>query len=669
MREALDLLNTASATALTAIVNSLWQAGAVVLVTWLAMKFLPGLNAATRHLVWWGVLGVVVLLPLAPAAVRSFRAWQSEPLNEEQFRPVTRFSHPPEITATAASYSYAPMPLARQPLAPVEVRTGYWPLFAAGLWLLGLTLQLTRIVWSYSYLRRVKQRSRKPALEIKLNFDEWLMQSRVGRDVKLIISDEVASPMAAGFVHPAVILPGQVLEAFSAQELDQVVLHELAHLERRDDWTNLLGQAASAFLMLHPAAAWVLHQIEREREIACDDWVVSMTGEARPYAACLARLFEFCWSRRRAMLATGMATRASHLGERVEMLLRRDRRFTARASVLPALFCGLVLGGMVLASAQTPHWFAFASEDERTAPVPPMAAIAPMNSQAPVARNAVRTPHPSAQAPVAPMSSDATVAYRPFYPSAVPATAPRPALAELPVMAMTPMAPSPAPVATPTPSPAPPSSPGPSPAPPSSPGPSPAPPAPPRGMPAPPVPPVPPVAAKGSLLAALVAAGYGDLPVDEIIDLKNQGVSAGFILGISQAGWGKLATRQIIELRQQGVAPEFLAQCRNIGIRDITIREVIELRQQGVKPEDVREIHALGFGPYNTRQCIELHQQGVRPQFFQDLKDTGFGRLEIREIIEARNNGLRAGDLREARKYGPNLSLRQIIKLKQAGVL
>lgn len=659
MKEGLDLLNAASAVMLTAIVNSLWQAAAVVLVTWVAMKFLPGLNAATRHLVWWGVLGVVALLPLAPAAVRSFRAWQSEPLNEEQFRPVTRFSNPPEMTATPASYSYTPMPLARQPLAPVEVHTGYWPLLAAGLWLLGLTLQLTRIAWSYSYLRRVKQRSRKPVLEIKLNFDEWLMQSRVGRDVKLMISDEVASPMAAGFVHPAVILPGRVLEAFSAQELDQVVLHELAHLERRDDWTNLLGQVASAFLMLHPAAAWVLRQIEREREIACDDWVVSMTGEARPYAACLARLFEFCWTRRRAMLATGMATRASHLGERVEMLLRRDRRFTARASVLPALLCGLVLGGMVLASAQTPHWFAFASDDERTPPVPPMAAVTPMASQASVVPNAVRTPYPSAQAPVAPMTPDAPVAYRPFDPSAAPAPTPRPALAELPEMAMTPMTPSPAPVASPTPSPAAPSSPGPSPAPP----------APLRGTPAPPVPPVPPAAAKGSLLAALVAAGYGDLPVDEIIDLKNQGVSASFILGISQAGWGKLATRQIIELRTQGVSPEFLARCRNIGIRDITIREVIELRQQGVKPEDVREIHALGFGPYNTRQCIELHQQGVRPQFFQDLKDTGFGRLEIREIIEARNNGLRAGDLREARKYGPNLSLRQIIKLKQAGVL
>ncbi|MGJ5818971.1 M56 family metallopeptidase [Paludibaculum fermentans] len=651
MKEGLDLLNGASAAALAAIVNSLWQAATVVLVTWVAMKFLPGLNAATRHLVWWGVLGVVALLPVAPSAVQHFRAWQSEPLNAEQFRPLERFSNPPDLTVAPAAYSYSANPLPRQPLAPVEVRTGYWPLLVAGLWLLGLTVQLSRIVWSYSYLRQVKKRSSKAALELKLNFDEWLMQSRVGRDVKLMISDEVASPMAAGFVHPAVILPGRVLEAFSAQELDQVVLHELAHLERRDDWTNLAGQVASAFLMLHPAAAWILRQIEREREIACDDWVVSMTGEARPYAACLARLFEICWTRRRAMLATGMATRASNLGERVEMLLRRDRHFTARASVVPAILCGLVLGGMVMASAQAPHWFAFASDEAPAPPAPPVAPMASSSPRAPGTPRAVRAAYPNPQSPLPALAPEAPTAYRVFDPAAAPSPAPRAALAELPELAMAPITPSP------------------SPAPPSSPGPAPAPPAAPRGMASPPMPPMPPAGAKGSLLAALVAAGYGDLPVDEIIDLKNQGVTADYILGISRAGWGKLATRQITELRNQGVSPEFLARCKDIGVRDLTIREVIELRQQGVKLEEVREIHALGFGPYSTRQCIELHQQGVRAQFFQDLKDTGFARLELREIIEARNNGLRAGDLREARKYGPNLSLRQIIKLKQAGVI
>jgi len=63
--------------------------------------------------------------------------------------------------------------------------------------------------------------------------------------------------------------------------------------------TNMAGRLAASVVALHPLARWVLGRIERERELACDDWVVALTGSARPYAASLARLFELCWTRRR----------------------------------------------------------------------------------------------------------------------------------------------------------------------------------------------------------------------------------------------------------------------------------------------------------------------------------------------------------------------------------
>lgn len=645
MREFLELCNTASATALTAILNSMWQAIAVVAVTWLVLKLWPGLNAATRHLVWWGVLGVITVLPLAPWGVAQLEEWLEQPVNPAQFRPIQSAPHTAEPVAAPVAYTPAPAPR----LAPVEVPARYWPLAAAAVWFLLFAGQTGRILWSYSYLRRVKRQAERPELAVRLNFAEWLLQTRVGRPVRLLVSAGIPSPMASGFVHPAVIVPSRVIESFSADELDQVILHELAHLERRDDWTNLLGQVAAAFLMLHPAAAWVLRRIEREREIACDDWVVATTGEARPYAACLARLMEICWTSRRAMLATGMATRASNLRERVEMLLRRDRRFRPRASVLPAILCGLALSGVLLASTHAPHWFAFAVENDgvQAPPAPPAAPVAPAAPTAASQPAQPPQPVPPEEAPAPPAPPEAATPaprYRAFAEPAAPAAMPTP-MAELPIAALAPRAPGPAPA-------------------------TPLPPAPMMGQPpVSPAPPVPPVSPRGSLLAALVAAGYGDLAVDDIIELKNQGVSADFILEVSRAGWGKLSTRQIIELRTQGVSPGYLARCRNIGIQGLTTRDVIELHQQGVKPDSIREIHALGFGPYDLRQCIEMMQQGVTPEFFRDLKDTGFTRLEVREIIEAHNNGLRGRDLREARKYGSNLSLRQIIKLKQAGVI
>jgi hypothetical protein len=176
------------------------------------------------------------------------------------------------------------------------------------------------------------------------------------------VSDEVISPMAAGFLQPAVIFPQTLLAEIAEPELDYVLLHELAHVGRRDDWTNLLGRLASAVLVFHPVAVWVLRRIQREREIACDDWVVAATGSAVQYAFTLGHLAEFCSARRRELLATEMAHRSSNISERIEILLRPRFHFSTGASLPRVSFCavaGLALLGL---SVRMPGWIAFAKD-------------------------------------------------------------------------------------------------------------------------------------------------------------------------------------------------------------------------------------------------------------------------------------------------------------------
>jgi hypothetical protein len=421
--------------------------------------------------------------------------------------------------------------------------------------------------------------------------------------------------MAVGFRRPAVILPAALLEQFQEAELDHVLLHELAHVARQDDWWNLYARLASAVLALNPIAAWVLRNIEREREIACDDWVVSMTGDARPYAASLARLFELCFVRRRMMLASGMAGRASHLGERIEMLLHRSREFTPKASIARVSVSTAVLLTLAIAGAQAPRWLAFAQD----APVAVVPAVLPAaaDDQTPQAAPAIAaTPN----APDAPQPALAASA-----PAAAPEAPPPAAAASAPFQASLP-------ASTPRPGPA-------------------------------------AAASKGSFLAALVAAGYGNLSVDEIIALKNSGVSAQFLTGINQAGWGRLSAQELIDLSNRGVNPEYIRKIKEAGIRDLTLKDVIEMANCGVRPETIQEIHALGFGPYTAKQAIQFAQFGMRVDLFRALKDSGLGNAAVGDILEAQTAGMSSRDLREAKQYGPNLTLKQIIKLKQAGVI
>lgn len=587
----MNVLNQTSAVLLAAAANSFWPALAAVAAVWCTLRFLPGINAATRHLVWWAVLAAIVVMPAAPVLLQANRG-----------APIAAPSLVMPAAPTPAPSARAAAPIAAPaPAAGISLRPGSWPARIFFLWLAVLFLQLGRMAYSYRYLLAVKRRALRATPEMRRDFDVWMLACGVHRPVELLISREIVSPMAVGFRAPAVIVPEALLAEFSQSELDHVLLHELAHLARRDDWTNLACRIAWAALALHPAAAWTLRRIEREREMACDDWVVAATGAARPYAASLARLFELCFTRRRAMLATGMAERASELGDRIEMLLRRRRDFTPRASLARVAFSAAALLLFVAVVSQTPRWIALAQDEPATPTALPALPSEPAAAEPPAA------PAP-AEPPAAPV------------PSAAPATSEPPA------------------------------------------------PSAPQAAPAPPAPPAPP-ANPSSFLAALVAAGYGNLSVDDIIALKNSGVSADFLNGIRQYGLGKLSPQELIALRNHGVSPEYLRQVRDSGLTGLTVQDVIDLRNNGVDPAWVRGIESAGLGAFSKPQIIDFRRNGVRAELLRALKDAGFHNIEPREIIELQQQGVGPRNLQEARQYGPNLTLRQIIRLKQAGVI
>jgi beta-lactamase regulating signal transducer with metallopeptidase domain len=557
--------------ALLAILNSFWQAAVLAAGVWLALRLARGTNAATRHALWWAVLAVIVVLPFIPTV---------QPPTPE----AVAFAPAEEIEAAIPIGPRAPSAVDSTPRAPVELPDGKWPSAFFTFWAVACFLQFGRTALSYRFLRALKRDARPAPLELRRNFDAWMLSCQVRRPARLLVSGRIASPIAIGFRNPAVILPESLLAKFEEADLDHVLLHELAHMARRDDWSNLAARLFSGLLAFHPVAQWVLRRIDREREMACDDWVVAMTGDARPYATSLTRLFELCRGRNRVLLASGMATRASHLGERIEMLLRARRQFFAKASVMKVGFACLALIAAGLAFSQTPRFLAIAQE-------PPPAPQAPEPPEAPPSPEAA----PAPEAPDAPTAPDAP--------------------------------------------------------------------------PAPPQAPAPPAPRQGGFLAGLVAAGYGDLEIDEIIHLKNSGVDAEYLVRMAQAGWGRIPPGDLVELRNHGVEPAYARAARDAGFKSVTLKDVIFFRQTGVDLDDTRRIHALGFGPYSPAEAVDMHHQGVRADLFQAFQEAGWKSLSAREAVEARQVGVNAGTLREARQYGSSLTLKQIIRLKQAGVL
>jgi hypothetical protein len=120
------------------------------------------------------------------------------------------------------------------------------------------------------------------------------------------------------------------LRELSPAELHALVLHEMAHLQRWDDWTNLAQKVLRALFFFYPAVWWVERRLSLEREMACDDLVLAHTANPRAYAECLVSLAEKNVLRRGFTLAQAAVGRMRQTSLRVLQILDARRPNSVR---------------------------------------------------------------------------------------------------------------------------------------------------------------------------------------------------------------------------------------------------------------------------------------------------------------------------------------------------
>ena len=113
---------------------------------------------------------------------------------------------------------------------------------------------------------------------------------RLARPVQLLESCLADTPIVLGHFRPIVLMPIGLLTRLPADQIEAILLHELAHIRRHDYLVNLVQRSVEALLFYHPAVWWISGVIRAERENCCDDVVVAMSGDAHQYAVALAAL-------------------------------------------------------------------------------------------------------------------------------------------------------------------------------------------------------------------------------------------------------------------------------------------------------------------------------------------------------------------------------------------
>ena len=305
----------------------IWQGSLVALLLAAALRAASALRvtAAIRYALCWIGLGIVMTLPFVPALAGAL-ATGAPPTGEGREVLTLPGAPAPFVAATAAA----------------------WALYAAG--------ALARLALDLRRLRRLKVRARPMPERVQRRLPLWQSVRHGGRRAQLAVVEDRVAASVLGFRRPMIVVPRALLDALTDAQLDQIVAHEHAHVERRDDWTNLLQRAIAVPFGLHPAVWLIGRWMHRERELAADERVALRTGAPREYARCLARVAEAMTGCAAPALASGALGSRGVVARRVAHLLGLGRLRARRPSPWMVGAAGLVaLAVAVLVSGRAPE--------------------------------------------------------------------------------------------------------------------------------------------------------------------------------------------------------------------------------------------------------------------------------------------------------------------------
>jgi beta-lactamase regulating signal transducer with metallopeptidase domain len=294
-------------------VSGLWQGIVLAAGVGLCLRLVPKATAAVRFAIWTAVFAVLAVLPLLHAY---------------------------------SSQADGGMAAGHSAVVHVDVR---WSFAIAAIWLIVSLVRAVQLAMSAVRLHGIWKRA------VPVEGCDAILSAAGIRGVELCTSRDVDRPSVIGFFSPRILIPEELFARLTTAEFGQIVLHEVGHLRRADDWINLLQKLSLVVVPLNPVLIWIERRLCLERELACDDDVLRLTKAPKAYATCLTNLAEQRLGLgrrvRAAALSLGAWEKRSELARRVHSILRGGEgmgRTQARV-VMGALVLGLLGGSAELA--------------------------------------------------------------------------------------------------------------------------------------------------------------------------------------------------------------------------------------------------------------------------------------------------------------------------------
>jgi bla regulator protein BlaR1 len=209
--------------------------------------------------------------------------------------------------------------------------------YVTAVYVLGLMLNMARVVLAHRKIGIVK-RTMSLGVQLQQQIGNFAQKMDITKTVRVGFSRMVDVPCIVGFLKPVILLPITLSTYLEAEEIEAILMHELAHIKRNDYIINLLQQVITTLLFFNPCVLLINKLIGEERENSCDDLVVDCTQAPVVYAKALFKLEQN--RQNELQLALAVTGKKYQLLTRIERIMKTKKQMP---SIRPTLVAMLIL--------------------------------------------------------------------------------------------------------------------------------------------------------------------------------------------------------------------------------------------------------------------------------------------------------------------------------------
>jgi len=597
------------------LLHFLWQGTAIAAVA--AVLTSLSRRASARYALAVGALVLMLAAPIATFLLLASTGASTPARSSEETRPMATSG---VAVRTAAGFS-RPSPSDALPLL-VEA------------WLLGVAFFSLRSAGGFLLLER-ERRKQSTNVSDRVFAICRTLQHQLGlhRAIRYCECAWLQAPAVIGWFRPIVLLPVTALTGLSEEQLQSIIVHELAHIQRLDSFVNVFQVSVETLLFYHPAVWWLNKRIRAEREHCCDDVAIALCGNPVEYARALTLMEEW-----RSAPALAMAANRGPLSERVFRVLglkvtRAGIRSIGLSGGLLCLTAALVAGHALLGIAyprpivhagpsslasSSRTRFAWAAAFAQSSSKPALAP-APATKPSPA--------HPSVEPELAggsyidgmeaaglgDLTADQLIAMKiqgvtPEFVRGLRDQGLHPTADDLVAMRIHRVTPE--------------------------------------------------------FVRDVLRMGLSP-DQDQLVAMKIHGIDADYVRGMKEAGI-HADVNELVALKIHGATPGDVRGLHEQGLQP-DADNLVAMRIHNVTPEYVRDIRALGLKP-TIDDLVSMRIHDVTPEYIKTLQAAGF-KVDVNDIVNARIHGVTEDFIERARKHGfKDLDLEKLIRLKDLGI-